>query len=114
MDLKITFKPKKEIKTCCIMGWRFGSIYRFSTDTAELVYWNNIDKNLAFKALINDLNHETTHSILHHFIDKDTSKAYDKIKHDNLKLQIELHIGYNDVNEFLNINKQIQEKDFSF
>jgi len=74
------------------------SFYRLSANMVNLVYFSHVDKDSAFKALINDVNHEITHHILNKLIDSESS-----IKYDNTKLQYKLHIGFNTEEEYMNL-----------
>jgi len=46
-------------------------------ETIEFYYHNNLPKDLAFKLLVFDVNHEYMHSLLYNFIDLETCRKYD-------------------------------------
>jgi len=89
----------------------YNSSYYPLLNAVELVFFPNIDKESAFKILINDVDHEVTHHIIEKFVDSESSRMIDNIPY---KLQMALHVAFNSKQAYLNAFKQIQANPFSF
>jgi len=78
------------------------SFYIPDTGTISFCHHSWLEDELAWYKFINDVDHETTHWILHHFVNLKASIAYDNIFEGVLNLH--LYIGYKDIYKLLIVN----------
>ena len=75
---------------------KIGSYYSPVGNVIGIAYHEQLDPNDAFKVLIFDINHETEHQLLYHFINDGVSGDLDNIVWD---LMSYLLIGFNSIKD---------------
>ena len=88
---EITFQTKDERRFNSNFRGGSRSYYDCEDDIIRLIYYGDS------KLLINELDHEIIHVILHHFVNIETSEKFD-----NTLLQLGCAVGFKNPNQFLN------------